>query len=234
MPPKLRHAVQLTLPQGDGGSEAKPLVSRIKRSKRSGTYEFLEKKKSQGKAVGKGTLQSNSKWWHGVFFFSTISFLACVITLWAPYPIGARMPTEEVAKQPWSDGCKGDLQSCICPRETICADDLLSMIFLTIARCSAWFDYPLYMCLFLTKARNLNNYLQSTMIKCWIDFSDSHKVHALFGIIVGIESMAHGFFHILRWARRKDDIKVRGSLFCLFSFLYHIFVRTIKLASHNC
>ncbi|EJK67367.1 hypothetical protein THAOC_11611 [Thalassiosira oceanica] len=27
--------------------------------------------------------------------------------------------------------------------ETICADDLLSEIFLTIARCSAFFDYPL-------------------------------------------------------------------------------------------
>jgi hypothetical protein len=85
------------------------------------------------------------------------------------------------------------------------------MIFLTLARASAWFDYPLYMLLFLTKARNLNNFLQKTMLKCWINFSDCHKVHSLFGLVVGIESASHAFFHILRWSRRKDDIRLLWS-----------------------
>jgi len=166
-------------------------------------YNFLEK----DEANDKGSLQGNSKWWHSVFFFSLISLIACIVTLWAPYPIGARMPSDVIAQFPWSNGCQG-LKSCICPRETICADDTLSMIFLTIARSSAWFDYPLYMLLFLSKARNLTNFLQKTMLKCWINFTDFHKVHALFGIIVGLESTCHGFFHILRWARRNDDIKL--------------------------
>lgn len=85
-----------------------------------------------------------TSWWHWVFVFSVVSFLACVITLWAPYPFGARMPSEQVADMPWSDGCEGT-ETCICPRETICADSMPSMVFLTIARCTAWFDYPLYM-----------------------------------------------------------------------------------------
>jgi len=168
------------------------------------SYEFLTK--DGGEKEG-GSLRPGAKWWHGIFFFSLISMLACIITLWAPYPIGARMPTEMIAKMPWSDGCEG-LKSCICPRETICADDLTSMIFLTIARSTAWFDYPLYMLLFMSKANNLNNFLQKTALRCWINFSDYHRVHSLFGIIVGVESMSHSFFHLLRWARRNDDIQL--------------------------
>ncbi|KAL7530397.1 hypothetical protein ACHAXR_003471, partial [Thalassiosira sp. AJA248-18] len=167
------------------------------------SYSFLAKDDSKAKV----SVQVGHRWWRGIFFVSLLSIVACIITLWAPYPIGARRPSEMVAQYPWSNGCKG-LQSCICPRETICADDLMSMIFLTIARASAWFDYPLYMILFLSKARNLNNFLQKTILKCWVNFSDYHRVHALFGIIVGIESTSHGFFHILRWARRKDDIQL--------------------------
>ena len=154
-----------------------------------------------------GSLLPTTKWWHGVFIFSFISLSACIITLWAPYPIGARMPSEMVAETPWSDGCI-DMNTCICPRETICADDLVSMILLTLSRCSAWFDYPLYMCLFLSKCNNLNNYLQKTVLRCYINFSDYHKVHRLFGIIVGIESASHSFFHLFRWKCRSDDIKL--------------------------
>ena len=170
------------------------------------SYAFLEKDKK----IDEGSLLPNAKWWHGIFIFSLIALVACIIRTWAPYPYGARMPTEMVAATDWSNGCIG-LDSCICPRETICADDLTSMILLTIARCSAWFDYPLYMCLFLSKCNNLNNYLQKTALRCKINFSDFHKVHRLFGIIVGIESASHSLFHMLRWARRDDDIKLLWS-----------------------
>ncbi|KAL3767266.1 hypothetical protein ACHAWO_003950 [Cyclotella atomus] len=71
-----------------------------------------------------------------------------------------------------------------------------------------WFDYPLYMVLFLSKCNNLNNYLQKTVLRCFINFSDYHKVHRLFGIIVGIESASHSFFHLFRWKCRSDDIKL--------------------------
>jgi hypothetical protein len=105
------------------------------------------------------------------------------------------------------------MDSCICPRESICADDFSSMVLLTLARCSAWFDYPLYMCLFLSKCSNLNNYLQKTVLRCFINFSDYHNVHRLFGIIVGIESASHirwhSFFHLFRWKCHNNDIKVR-------------------------
>ncbi len=198
------------------GSKSGPLMFRRSKEKEpfldekpiSGhlpTYDFLSK---QDEEKEERSLFPGAKWWHGVFIFSIVSALACVTTLWAPYPIGARMPTEMVAEMPFSNGCQDGLQTCICPRETICADDLVSMIFLTISRTSAWFDYPLYMLLFLSKANNLNNYLQKTVLRCWVNFSDYHKVHSLFGVVVAIESASHSFFHILRWARRYDDIQV--------------------------
>lgn len=114
------------------------------------------------------------------------------------------MTSDQVAATGYSTGCQGT-KTCICPRPTICADDIPSMIFLTISRCCAFFDYPLYMLLFLSKTHNLNNFLQTTILGIFVNFSDYHKVHGLFGIIVGIESTTHSFFHILRWARRNDD-----------------------------
>ncbi len=87
-------------------------------------YDFLDIEKS--KLGNQASVFPNAKWWHGIFVFSLIAVLACIITLWAPHPFGARMPTEMVAETPWSDGCK-NLASCICPRETICADDLLAI-----------------------------------------------------------------------------------------------------------
>lgn len=188
------------------------------RSKKETSIDDLEKQSLTGQLPNydfltdsdkeRSSLKANHHWWHGVFVLSLLSMVACIITLWAPYPIGARMPSSEIAKMPWSNGCIGTVKTCICPRETICADDLLSMIFLTIARASAWFDYPLYMLLFLSKCSNLNNFLQSTAARCWVNFSDSHKVHSLFGCIVAIETTSHSFFHLLRWARRSNDIQL--------------------------
>lgn len=79
------------------------------------------------------------------------------------------------------------------------------------------YNYNQNQILFLSKAHNLNNFLQSrTMLRVWINFSDYHKVHRLFGIIVGIETCSHSFFHILRWAYRKDDIQVCASMCAIY------------------
>jgi hypothetical protein len=46
------------------------------------------------------------------------------------------------------------------------------MILLTLARCSAFFDYPLYMMMFLSKCHNLNNILRRTVLREFIGFAD--------------------------------------------------------------
>ncbi len=145
------------------------------------------------------------RWWHAIFVFSCISLLACILQLFLPPPFGLRMTSSEVAMVGISpDGCDDDLDNCICPRETICATDTLSMILLALARCTAFFDYPLYMMMFLTKAHNLNNVCRRTVLREFIDFGDMHRVHAIFGTVVGIETMSHSFFHLLRWGLNND------------------------------
>ncbi|EJK47714.1 hypothetical protein THAOC_33548 [Thalassiosira oceanica] len=49
---------------------------------------------------------------------------------------------------------------------------------------------------------------RTTILKCWINFADSHEVHSMFGTIVGLEVTSHSFFHLLRWAKRNDDIQL--------------------------
>ncbi len=143
---------------------------------------------------------SKLRWWHAVFFFSGISVLVCLLQLFLPYPYGLMMTSaqiEEVGIAP--EGCGDGLERCICPRETICATNTLSIILLVLARCSAFFDYPLYMMMFLSKCHNINNICRRTVLREWVDFADMHKVHRIFGIVVGIETMFHSFFHMLRW-----------------------------------
>ncbi|KAL7550023.1 hypothetical protein ACHAWF_015459 [Thalassiosira exigua] len=137
-------------------------------------------------------------WWSGIFFFSFVSLLFCLLQIFLPPPFGMRMTSAEVAATGLASGCDG-LEQCVCPRETVCATDAFSMALLALARCSAFFDYPLYMMMFLTKAHNINNILRRTVLREWCDFGDMHRVHTLFGIIIGVETMSHSFFHMLRW-----------------------------------
>lgn len=144
------------------------------------------------------------QWWHAVFLCSSISLLVCLLQLFLPPPYGLMMTSAEVAEIGVTPGCEGGLERCICPRETICATNTLSIVLLALARCSVFFDYPLYMVFFLSKAHNLNNHMRRTLLREWIDFGDMHKVHKIFGIVVGIETMFHSFFHLLRWGLNNE------------------------------
>jgi hypothetical protein len=113
------------------------------------------------------------RWWHGIFFFSGISVFACLLQIFLPYPYGMMMPSADIAKLGIAPGgCEDGLSRCICPRKTVCATNICSMILLTLARCSAFFDYPLYMMMFLSKCHNLNNILRRTVLREFIGFAD--------------------------------------------------------------
>ena len=114
------------------------------------------------------------------------------------------MSSAEIAARGIAPGCQNGLTRCICPRETICATSTLSIVLLAIARCTVFFDYPLYMMMFLSKCHNINNLLRRTVLREWIDFAGMHKVHKIFGIVVGVETMSHSFFHMLRWGLNQD------------------------------
>eukprot|EP00984_Skeletonema_dohrnii_P036398 scaffold37322_cov139-Skeletonema_dohrnii-CCMP3373.AAC.1 len=117
------------------------------------------------------------RWYHAIFLFSIASLIVCLLQLFTPPPFGVWMTSaeiEEIGIAP-EGGCEDGLEHCICPRETICATNTYSIVLLTLARCSAFFDYPLYMMMFLSKCHNINNICRRTVLREWIDFADMHK-----------------------------------------------------------
>jgi hypothetical protein len=88
---------------------------------------------------------------------------------------------------------------CICPRNTICVKDAKSFVFLVLARLSAYFDYPLYVLLFLSKAHNLRGFLQRSNLSEFLPLDDLHHLHTFAGTLVGFEVIWHSFWHMLRW-----------------------------------
>jgi len=148
---------------------------------------------------------SSLHWWHAIFLFSAASLVACLLQILLPPPYGMRMTSEEVAMGGiWPQGCEVGMEWCVCPRETICATDKVSLVLLALARSSVFFDYPLYMMMFLSKAHNINNIFRRTVLREWIDFADMHKIHSIFGVVIGIETMFHSFLHIIRWGVNSD------------------------------
>ena len=132
-----------------------------------------------------------------------IRIICLVCLIWGckpfvPYPIGSMRTSSDIAATPWSDGCEDGLAYCLCPRETICCPNLVSMIFLAVSRLSAYFPYPLFMLLFLSKARNIMTALQSSVFSVWINFPELHHIHTLAGSIAAISGLVHTFFHLLR------------------------------------
>ncbi len=145
------------------------------------------------------------RWYHAAFLFSIASLIVCLLQLFTAPPFGVWMTSAEIEDiEIAPEGCEDGLKHCICPRETICATNTYSIVLLALARCSAFFDYPLYMMMFLSKCHNINNICRRTVLREWIEFSDMHKVHRLFGVVVGIETMSHSFFHLLRWGLNGD------------------------------
>jgi len=151
------------------------------------------------------TLTTTIHWWYAILLFSFISLACCILHIMLPPPFGMLMTSAEVAKIGIApEGCQDGMSRCICPRTTVCATNLVSLILLTIARCSAFFDYPLYMMMFFSKCHHLNNILRRTILREFIHFGDMHRIHSIFGVVIGIETMSHTFFHILRWSINNE------------------------------
>ena len=132
---------------------------------------------------------------HPIFVLSVLCVGVAVVTTFAPPPVGVNTGRDgpECAARHIS------MSVCICPRITVCADTWSAVMFLVLARTSAYFDYPLYVALFLSKAHNLRAFLARSYISEYVDLKDLHGLHSLAGGIVAFEVFWHSFWHLLRW-----------------------------------
>lgn len=79
-----------------------------------------------------------------------------------------------------------------------------ALIHISSTGLSAYFDYPLYVLLFLSKAHNLRGILQRTYLSEFLPLDDLHHLHTFAGIIVGFEVIWHTVWHLLRWGLAGD------------------------------
>lgn len=97
-----------------------------------------------------------------------------------------------------------NLPVCICPRETVCVKRLHDLIFLVFARASAYFDYPLYVMAFVSKAHNLQGALQRSYLSEFLPVDDLHYLHVFAGTVIGVEVLWHSLWHLIRWGCDGD------------------------------
>ena len=89
-------------------------------------------------------------------------------------------------------------------RETVCIKDVKSLVFFALSQGSCYFDYPLYMLLFISKDHNLCGALQRTYISEFLPLHNLHHIHTFAGKVVGFEVISHLFWHLLRWGLAGD------------------------------
>ena len=105
------------------------------------------------------------------------------------------------------DACVGtptEGSLCLCPRKTVCATEWHEVVFLAFARASAYFDYPMYLLLFVSKCHNLRGAMYRTHLKEILPLSDVHHLHVFAGAVVSVEVIWHSFWHFARWASGGD------------------------------
>jgi predicted ferric reductase len=141
----------------------------------------------------------------GLLILSTCTFAWCAFQIIAPPPFGINTGWASSASGAECIGTDFEpMTVCICPRETTCIKDIKSLVFLAFARLSAYFDYPLYVMLFLSKAHNLRGILHRTFLREFLPLDDLHSLHVFAGKVVAIEVFWHSFWHLLRWGLAGD------------------------------
>lgn len=89
--------------------------------------------------------------------------------------------------------------ACVCPRDTVCAHNAFGLFCLAMAKGSTYLDYPLYMLMFLSMTRNINSWLQTTIIAEMFHFTRLNALHRKAGTFIGFEVFWHTFWHAARW-----------------------------------
>lgn len=133
-----------------------------------------------------------------------VSAIYCVITSFGTAPVGVLEDASDIDGFGGDEGCKDGLKRCICPRNTVCAQSIVQVASLGIARVSIYAVYPFIMILFLSKANHLVSLLQSSVFGVYFQFSELHHLHTQGGKIVELATWVHVFFHCLRWGFRDE------------------------------
>jgi hypothetical protein len=163
-----------------------------------------------------------------LYALCTVPLVYIVIRSFAPNPIGLLQMHCD-----FQLGSDGDLEPttvdtgmCVCPRKTICATSGFELFMLAMSRGSTYFAYPFYILIFLTKANNLNHAMNKAFISQFVPITSSHHVHQLGGFVIGIATLFHSFWHLLRWGLSghmrsliTTQTGITGTICCILTFV---------------
>jgi len=92
----------------------------------------------------------------------------------------------------------------LCPRSSICSENLLQVVMISFSRVSAYYMFPQLTLVFLTKCYKLVGSLQSSVLSIYLPFEDLHLIHVNAGLDIAKMSLVHTVFHVARWILRKE------------------------------
>ena len=142
-------------------------------------------------------------------FYLWALVIPMVISLW--YAAAIVFPPAARSKAPyllWTDGALTYNQQGhpkICPRASICAEGILQIMLIVLARLSAFALYVVMGLTFISKMHSTIHYLSKTYLSTKIPFQSFHEVHKRTSKIFGFLALLHTFTHYLRYILRGDS-----------------------------
>ena len=111
----------------------------------------------------------------------------------------------------WTDGAlmkNQQGQPVLCPQDSICAEGILQVILIAMARLSAFASYVVMGITFLSKMHSTIHYLSTTYLSTLIPLQSLHDVHKYSGKMFGYLALLHTLTHYLRYILRRDTEQI--------------------------
>jgi len=85
----------------------------------------------------------------------------------------------------------------------IVAETTAQMVLLGLSRFSGYFMYPAIVCVFWTKLRATQAFVDKTPFRVFC-IQDTHRLHVYCGWVIFIDGCLHTIFHLTRWALQEN------------------------------
>lgn len=92
----------------------------------------------------------------------------------------------------------------ICPRSSICAEGIMQLMMIVIARITAFTSYVFMTFTFISKMHFLMRFLSSTYLRKYIPFESLHHIHVRIAKFYGALVIIHVISHYVRYILRRN------------------------------
>ncbi len=136
------------------------------------------------------------------------------------YAIAILFPPNAIEKAPLLLWTRGQLividggKPTLCPvdKPYICSEGIPQIIFIAIARLTAFASYVMVGFVFVSKMHSTIHFLSSTTFSQTAPIENMHRMHSIMGMIYGGLALVHTVMHLVRWGVRGElELLVKSS-----------------------